>query len=397
MGHTATTIYAPNIDVVGDVAYVLGRQTGDVGHLCGDTDVVVNGVVVDPGGKINKWSLYKPVRHPSVGILNETMRKSVNYGYAPNSYSLLSSAVTAWQNGTLWDYLKPRGLNGGGTGNHEWYRVLDFDGYEANAVCPFEVTYNNEPTIGSSAQYNCSFVADIVDWEEWNSYGPSYTTLYLCLVKTGGTQGTQIYPISSSTTNSFIDIIGGSDKMNYQVSPDAFTPGTTYTIFPCFTTYDAGSSVRTWMNLNESGGSLATWWPLPAPSSSIVPKSSATPSDLTTTTLIDFDFVSYDQVYATSTVKDVQYYIGNGNTGSLTGVTVQAYVYQSGSRLNLASATTIGSISGGSYASGTIAISSTTYTNNTPLQAKVYLEVIATYSGSSFTKTTSLTKNAEKD
>ena len=391
MAHTSSGVITAPVDVYGDIAAVFGIASGDVGYLFANAP-------------INKWSLYKPVRHPSPGVLTDAMFKSVNYGYEPNSYSLLSAAVTAWQGGSIWNYLKPRGLNGGGTGVHEWYRVLDFDGYNHSSLCPFDVTYNNEPTLNSTAQYNCSFVADIVHWNEWASYAPQgYTTLYLCLVKTGGTQGTQIYPISTSQTSSFLDIISGDDKMNYKVTETtAFTAGATYCIFPCLTTYDAnvGINNRQWLNLNESGGSLATWWPIPAPSTAIVPKSSATPRDKTIVTLIDFDFVSYDQINNTSTVRDVQYYIGNTNTGSLTNVTVQAYVINaSGTRVNLASATSVGTIAGNSYARGTIATSSTTFSNNTPLQAAVYIEVNASYSGTPLSPaiTTHLTKNAEKE
>ena len=392
MGHTTSRCYLPSLDFKGDVAYVLGRTTGDEGQLCGDVDG--NG---QDQNKIQKWSLYKPVRLNKLGILTEADFKSVNYGYEINSYQYLRTqgasqgAVDAWLAGTIWAYLKPRGK----TTYNEWYRITDFDQYDSGSLCPFQVTYNNEPTIGKSAQYNCEFVANIVDWAAWSSFGPSYTTLYLVLVKTGGTQGTQIYPISSSQTNSFLDIIAGSDKMNYQVSSSAFTAGTTYSIFPCLTTYNAGSNVNTWITLNESSGTLGTWWPLPAPSSSVVPKSSATPSDLTNVTIVDFEFVSYDQVNNTSTIKDVQYYIKNNNTTALQTVTVQAFYEIGGTKTLIGSATSLGNIAANETKTGTLVTSNFTFTNNTPLQAKIGIRVIS--STPSFTKENAMTKNAEKE
>ena len=147
MGRTATTIFAPNIDVVGDVAYVLGRQTGDVGYLCGDTDVVVDGVVVDHGGKINKFSFGKPVRFNKFEGLTDTEMASINCGLSKVELTkmLAKSAGMGTSSYTKaeciaqvaeWAYLKPRGYNGGGAGVHEWYRVLDFDGYNHDAIAP---------------------------------------------------------------------------------------------------------------------------------------------------------------------------------------------------------------------------------------------------------------------
>lgn len=388
MGHSTTRCYLPSLDFVADVAYVLGRNgNGDEGQLCGDVDKNLNDV-----NKIKKWSLYKPVRHPGVSILTEAQRKSVNYGYNPNSYSLLSAAVTAWQAGTIWDYLKPRGH-----AYNEEFRITDFDDYNNAATCPFEIMYNAEPSIGNSAQYDCSFVADIVSWDEWASYGPNYTTLYLVLVKTGGTQGTQIFPISSSTTDSFISIIAGSDKMNYTVDANAFTAGVTYNIFPCLTTYNAGSSVRTWQNLNESSGSLGTWWPLPAPAAGVTPKSSATPYDLTQVTIVDFEFVSYDQITSKSTIKNVEYYIKNNYSNSLTGVTVQAYYMMGGVKTMIGSATSLGTIAANGTKTGTLVTSNFEYTNNTPLQATIGIDVYVANPTPAFTKSDQMTKNAEKD
>ena len=151
---TATTIFAPNIDVVGDVAYVLGRHTGDVGHLCGDTDVVVNGVVVDHGGKINKWAKFKPYRSSSVET-SSTGRQAAFYGLSVEVFDAIGTNpgtvgtfIQKLVNGELsWEFAPPRGLL-----QSEWFRILDFDGYDSESVCPIgELGSTNIPITQGNA------------------------------------------------------------------------------------------------------------------------------------------------------------------------------------------------------------------------------------------------------
>lgn len=99
---------------IADIQTVIGSSRNDIGGL------IVN-------GDINKWAKYKPVRHSKAGVLTDAERLSVIYGLSiPECYpsTLLS------QYSTEWSYLKPRGLNGAGQGSHEWYRFLDFNGYQ---------------------------------------------------------------------------------------------------------------------------------------------------------------------------------------------------------------------------------------------------------------------------
>lgn len=141
MPHSNGRIYTSNgygIDVRGDVAYVIGRSTGDVGQLCGDVNA--NGVRLNPP-VINMWSLNKPVRwaekaQPS----NWQAASSGNYGIAPHGFgtgsNALSSLRTYAYDGLLngWGYEPPRGI-----GSHnEMYRLLDFNGYDHNSPRPWD-------------------------------------------------------------------------------------------------------------------------------------------------------------------------------------------------------------------------------------------------------------------
>ena len=147
-----------------EVARSLGRTTLDVGTLCGDSDVVRNGVVVDAGGKINKWAKHKPVRLPDkTDSLSDADLAGVDYGFdtgagagiserggAAALASLMSAIIS--NGGASWNYLPPRGMNHPVQGRHEWFRLLDFDGYNRNAKPPFRVashgTVIDEPVNG---------------------------------------------------------------------------------------------------------------------------------------------------------------------------------------------------------------------------------------------------------
>ncbi len=99
---------------------------------------------------INIWSKIKPVRHWSSGPLTAAQRQEANYGFdlsdyggaASNELATVFSQARAHQG--AWEYLRPRGAVGHGTnpgGSDEWYRFLDFEGYNHRAEAP----YSSEP------------------------------------------------------------------------------------------------------------------------------------------------------------------------------------------------------------------------------------------------------------
>lgn len=128
MSHNNGKIYidtsvTPNkgIDPIADVAYVLGRNTGDYGQLCGDVDNL--GVRVNA---INKWAKNKPVRHSSVAVLTSAQRISALHGLQLPRYNA-TDFKTHYSD--AWGYLPPRGKGNGESGANEWLRIRDFDGY----------------------------------------------------------------------------------------------------------------------------------------------------------------------------------------------------------------------------------------------------------------------------
>lgn len=101
---------------IGDVQTVLNVSSTDLGTIC-------------RSGKINMYSAHKPLRWgdpTSVG----NMEHMLNWGLIANNSDVdLKYNVTS-QN-PYWTYNAPRGIS-----YNEWYRLLDFDGYDHNAVCP---------------------------------------------------------------------------------------------------------------------------------------------------------------------------------------------------------------------------------------------------------------------
>lgn len=111
---------------IADVKYVLGANVKGLGQLINS-------------GLVNMWAKYKPVRIPyKTTELTEADRASVNYGLSWTEYSSASDLMTAahslGQGGLAWAYLLPRGYN---ANYSEWYRRLDFNGYDHGASCPF--------------------------------------------------------------------------------------------------------------------------------------------------------------------------------------------------------------------------------------------------------------------
>lgn len=113
----------------GDIAYVLGSSSSDVGTLC-------------QHDSINKWAKFKPVRHAKWGELSLADRSFASFGFATsptywegdeqkrgifaNTFSDVYNASVVNQG--EWNYLRPRGIS-----QFEPYRMLDFDEYKTSA------------------------------------------------------------------------------------------------------------------------------------------------------------------------------------------------------------------------------------------------------------------------
>lgn len=148
MAHNNGRIYIdPNTTGVeiADLQQVLGRGTGDLGLLCSDQEWYDNGGTptlrpLNPP-RINKWAKFKPFRNSAIGFSLDKTQASpelrspdrlaqallANYGLTIPRFGA-SDFKTHYSD--PWVYNHPRGYNGGGNDVHEWYRILDFDGYQ---------------------------------------------------------------------------------------------------------------------------------------------------------------------------------------------------------------------------------------------------------------------------
>lgn len=108
---------------------------GDVSTACHYSSNDLGSCIKNGGDNINVMAKYKPVKF-NKPTLSAAERESVRYGMsAPPNF------VPSTNNGTLppaWTYNRPTA----GAPN-EWFRMLDFDGYDENAVQPVAITVYN--------------------------------------------------------------------------------------------------------------------------------------------------------------------------------------------------------------------------------------------------------------
>lgn len=125
MAHSGTKITAP-VQILGDLQPVLGTGLDGLGNI----------IAGQTGGQykveIKEWAKYKPVRHASRSALTEAQRAVAKYGLsAPSTPTATTApyALFSYYDGNMngWTYQRPRGYNP--PSYEEWFRLLDFDGY----------------------------------------------------------------------------------------------------------------------------------------------------------------------------------------------------------------------------------------------------------------------------
>lgn len=148
MSHNTNTIYTTESAgiSIGDIQQFFGNSRNDIGALIANVN-------------INKWAKYKPVRSGKLGVLSNSDRKDVQHGLTTSVSTETGLPTTSGSffnkllAGTLtWDYQRPRGKGVNGTSVNEWYRFLDFDGYDKRATEPISayseqtvmLTYDNK-------------------------------------------------------------------------------------------------------------------------------------------------------------------------------------------------------------------------------------------------------------
>lgn len=124
----STTISKTGAVAVSDIQAVLGVTAPGIVALCSSA-------------KINKWSLCKPMKHPTLHDITDAERKEGNFGFSFGSqiadqpgYSSLVSLKQAIEEGTAWKYLPPNGDRAGGApGLWQPCRMGDWRGYDHEA------------------------------------------------------------------------------------------------------------------------------------------------------------------------------------------------------------------------------------------------------------------------
>lgn len=178
MGYNSTTGKITSPISIGDVATAFDYSSGDLGTLI--TNV-----------SINKYAKYKPVRSSITGALNAVNLANVDYGFNMSKMfcdgNPTPSFSTFFTNLAVWEYQRPRGVDQSHT---EWFRLLDFNGYNENAVAPYtkltgNITINSVPASGEIEVFvsKSSSANAEIQIESFGSYGSGGTGTIYCMYK----------------------------------------------------------------------------------------------------------------------------------------------------------------------------------------------------------------------
>lgn len=214
-----------------------------------DSNGNINLEMMCTSDNINEWSRKKPVRSSKLGVLTDADMASANFGfniggmdgdnnatavYEADPNVALSKAIAS---GGKWTYNKPRG------GTTEWYRLLDFDGYNHKAAPPYVTTLEPENTNESTITTNKSTIwADIEQSEKCEIpvqdlagtiFGDDLSDYYPALLwrKRGETNGVQIAVHYATIGES----LGGGDRVTFNPT---FTSAGTYDMVFAITNAD---------------------------------------------------------------------------------------------------------------------------------------------------------------
>ena len=337
MGHSGTRCFLPSLDFRADVAYVLGRNTGNEGQLCADLDD--NNLDVHA---ISKWAAFKSCRHSKKEDLTTTDREDVYYGLditpcGPNGS--LDSFISRFSG--EWGHLKPRGL----ATYNEHFRINDFDGYENEPGCMFnfnDMTFPSEYILSTGGTGHVTFRLGLnpaaqlptgslllTHLKVGGSDGPAYfSAMYFGLLFIYGSQRrliTSSFPMSAYAYGSEIEIAESGGALT------GLTTGVTYTVYPVLS-YASHTSLTNFANTD-----IIVSVPVSPFSFKVRPASAAqnvaVKSDPAPSAYFDFRARMH-----------IDFWIGmSGNPSSMSSVTYVIY-----------SASSVGDTSGTQLATGTI-------------------------------------------
>lgn len=211
----------------------------DIGYICSNQH-----------GKINKWSLYKPVRKAKVAELTDADYYSVDFGYNIPSYNNYSSMKAGVTNG--WSYLPPQG------GDSSPFRLTDFNGYNHRATAPFALTLTNgNPNYGDVCRISVpTEITWLTNWNTWNDYQGTSIQYLNCGFYV---PGVGYYPLTDKDQGLSITDLD-IEKLNFEITKGYFTVGSTYKVYLVLTSWDGLNGGRQWYNPADNEGGI--WWVL---------------------------------------------------------------------------------------------------------------------------------------
>lgn len=235
---------------VADVARACGMSGGDLGTLIA-------------GGAINPMARYKPLRSSRPDILTDAARIAAGHGFpvlpSVNPRTVIGSPGP-------WVYAKPRGLNGGGSGVHEWFRMLDFiktvaataEGYAPNAAAPARVMLDGTIYTGAMTVITALF-DEVVDyayreegstlsWQDANNLGVAdllgsryASNYYVAFIFADATDSD--HPANVVVTDTSIIAAATAKRNFFMIDPQGYNdPATGYT-YPAVPLLADGSRV----------------------------------------------------------------------------------------------------------------------------------------------------------
>ena len=186
----------------------LGTSYNKIGQICAYAN-------------INMWSKYKPFRSSSLCFASSSSRDSAlasaNQALAMGSTyaspaACLAAAKSLGAGGSSWSYLRPRGLS-----YSEWYRLLDFDGYNHSAEAPMQFSF---PYTSYAKQDSINVVEETSAGMSQGDFSglSSYNYLGLVIQKSGGTAMATSWLYATTTKTILASIDDGTYECAFFLS-----------------------------------------------------------------------------------------------------------------------------------------------------------------------------------
>lgn len=255
MANDGNSIYidtnsTPNrgVEIV-DLQQVLGRGENDLGLLCSDKEWNAAGTALVSANKVNKNAKYKSVRSSKLTAMTDADFQDAYFGlnipiYGSGYITSLSTFFDSFA--SAYSYLPPRGKGNGQSGADEWFRILDFNGYNKNArsfVNESGCSFPHQYEYGGAGSLGCNFTlslnntvanlrggVSISDLKLGGSEGTTFSSLYFGLIFKHGTDTPKIITATSTVLSSggltLTITDSGGDGL------DGLSTSYTYTVYP---------------------------------------------------------------------------------------------------------------------------------------------------------------------